>query len=167
MRIRKVSALRLGIGALKGILTARACFSRKVAGGQMAHQARTFDLRDALSLVASIAALAAFACLWQFRDAYAGLPYAAFTYIVSPAAAIAIPFFISSHFGILHLPARVLQILKPVCWLLAIAYFFLIAVLLHAGGDIFHSLIMAAYSYYPLFVPYLAIASGLVLGTRS
>lgn len=45
-------------------------------------------------------------------------------------------------------------------------YIFLVTVLLKAGGDIFHALIMGAYLYIPVYVPYLAMASGLILGTR-
>lgn len=46
-------------------------------------------------------------------------------------------------------------------------YIFLVTVLLKAGGDIFHALIMGAYLYIPAYVPYLAMASVLILGTRS
>lgn len=47
-----------------------------------------------------------FACFWQYRDAYAMLPYALFCCLVRPAAAISITFFISIHFRIIHLPAQ-------------------------------------------------------------
>lgn len=43
----------------------------------------------------------------------------------------------------------------------------LVTVLLKASGDIFHALIMRAYLYIPVYVPYLAMASGLILGIRS
>lgn len=46
-------------------------------------------------------------------------------------------------------------------------YIFLFTVLLKAGGDIFHALIMGAYLYIPVYVFYLAMASGLILGIRS
>lgn len=141
---------------------------QKVAGGEMAHPARAFDFRDVLSLTIAVASAIAFACFWQYRDAYATLPYALFCCLVRPAAAISITFFISSHFRIIHLPAAAaLSVLKAICSVLGIVYIFLVTVLLKAGGDIFHALIMGAYIYIPAYVPYLAMASGLILGTRS
>lgn len=60
-----------------------------------------------------------------------------------------------------------LSVLKTICSVLGIVCIFLFTVLLKAGGDIFHALIMGAYIYIPVYVPYLAMASGLIPGTRS
>ncbi len=59
---------------------------QKVAGGKMAHPARAFDFRDVPSLTVAVASAIAFACFWQYRDAYATLSYALFCCLVRPAA---------------------------------------------------------------------------------
>ena len=129
----------------------------------MAQKTGAFDSRDVLSLIAAILSVIVFACFWQFRGAHASLPYALYQYMVRPVAAISIPFFISH---IIRLPRRVLFILKAVCCVLGIAYILLVAILLKAGGDTLLDLIMAAYAYIPIYVPYLAASSGLILGAR-
>jgi hypothetical protein len=132
----------------------------------MAQKTGAFDSRDVLSLIAAILSVIVFACFWQFREAHASLPYALYQYMVRPVAAISIPFFISSHFRIIRLPRRALFIPKAVCCMLGIAYILLVAILLKAGGDTLLDLIMAAYAYIPVYVPYLAASSGLILGAR-
>ena len=126
---------------------------QKAAGGKMARPARAFDFRDVLSLTIAVASAIAFACFWQYQDAYATLPYALFCCLVRPAAAISITFFISSHIRIIHLPAAALIVLKAICSVLGIVCIFLVTVLLKAGGDIFHALTMGAYIYIPVYVP--------------
>lgn len=132
----------------------------------MPHPARAFDFRDVLSLTIAVASAIA-----SPASDSTGMPMrcsptlssAAWSVRQQPSPSHSSPQAISASSIFQHSP----QCPEDDFSVLGIVCIFLVTVLLKAGGDIFHALIMGAYIYIPVYVPYLAMASGLIPGTRS
>lgn len=128
--------------------------------------------RSVLSLVVAILSVAAiiyYQLFWSDYSSYTFDPTADAIYrlLALPMACFSIPFFLSSRFIAIRLSTVVLRVFKAICLSLGIAYLLCIAILMLAVEPISYGIRNAALRYIGIFVPYIAIAIGLILGANS
>lgn len=138
----------------------------------MVYQANMFDRRDALSLIVALLSVVAIIYYQIFWRDYSSYTFdltvdTIYRLFVVPMAFVSIPFFLSSRFVAIRLSTATLRILKVVCLGLIAVYLLCIVMLMLIGSPSSYEIRSAVWRYVDIFVPYLAIVVGVVLGIRN